>query len=82
VLVTSCGKLTGIHIEPFLFAYSPAGAHALANLYALLETAQANGWDSGAYLTQVFTRLPHATTVSQVEALLPWNLLSGSVPHR
>ena len=48
----------------FLFAYSPAGAHALANLYALVETAQANGWDSGAYLTQVFTRLPHATTVS------------------
>jgi transposase len=66
----------------FLFAYSPAGAHALANLYALVETAQANGWDSGVYLTQVFTRLPHATTVSQVEALLPWNLLSGSVPHR
>jgi transposase len=58
----------------FLFAVSPAGARALANLYALVETAQANGWDPGAYLTQVFIRLPLATTVDSIEALLPWRL--------
>jgi transposase len=63
----------------FLFAYSPAGARALANLYALVETAQANGWDPWAYLTQIFTRLPQATTVGQVESLLPWNLPPGKV---
>ncbi|MGE5621454.1 MAG: IS66 family transposase [Candidatus Bathyarchaeota archaeon] len=63
----------------FLFAASPAGARALANLYALVETAQANGWDPWAYLTQVFTQLPCATTVSQVEALLPGNLAHGEL---
>src|SRR5512144_1680775 len=31
----------------FLFAYGPAGVRALANLYAVVETAQANGWDRG-----------------------------------
>jgi transposase len=58
----------------FLFAYSPAGACALANLYALVETAQANGWDPWVYLTRVFTQLPLATTVAAIEALLPWRL--------
>lgn len=63
----------------FLFAVSPAGARALANLYALVETAQANGLEPWRYFKRVFTALPLATTVAQVEALLPWNLRSGSV---
>jgi transposase len=61
----------------FLFAYSPAGARALANLYALVETAKANGVEPWRYLKRVFTTLPLATTVAQVEALLPWNLPPG-----
>jgi transposase len=61
----------------FLFAYSPAGARALANLYALVETAQATGLEPGRYLQRVFTALPVATSVAQVEALLPWNLAPG-----
>jgi transposase len=58
----------------FLFANSPAGARALANLYALVETAKANGLNPWTYLKNVFTALPSATTVEQIEALLPWNI--------
>ena len=60
--------------KAFLFADSPAGARALANLYSLVQTAQANGLEPGAYLKQVFTELPQATSLAQIEALLPWRL--------
>jgi len=58
--------------KAFLFANSPAGAKALANLYALVQTAQAHGQEPWAYLKQVFTAGPQATSVGQIEALLPW----------
>jgi transposase len=60
--------------KAFLFAATPAGARALANLYALVETAKANGVEPWAYLKKVFTALPQATTVDQIEALLPWKI--------
>jgi transposase len=47
---------------------------ASANLYSLVETAKANGIEPHAYLSRVFERLPHAKTVEDVEALLPWNV--------
>ena len=56
----------------WLFANSQAGARASANLYSLIETAKANGLEPYAYLKQVFTELPRAETVGDVEALLPW----------
>jgi transposase len=55
----------------FLFCDSVAGANASANLYSLIETAKANGIEPYAYLKTVFTELPKATTVEQIEALLP-----------
>ena len=61
------------------FAYSPAWARALANLYALVETAKANGVEPWAYLKKVFTALPVATAVTQVEALLPRKIQSGEL---
>ena len=63
----------------FLFAYSPAGARALANLYALVETAKANGVEPWIYLRQVFMALSLATTMEQVEALLPWKIQPGKL---
>ena len=54
----------------FLFCDSVAGAHASANLYSLVETAKANGIEPYAYLKTVFTELPKATTVEEIEALL------------
>ena len=48
-----------------------AGAEASANLYSLIETAKANGIEPYAYLRTVFTELPQATSVEEIEALLP-----------
>jgi len=55
----------------YLFCDSVAGANASANLYSLIETAKANGTEPYAYLKTVFTELPQATTVEEIEALLP-----------
>jgi transposase len=40
----------------------------------LIETAKANGCEPYAYLRRVFTGLPKATTLAEIEALLPWNV--------
>ena len=57
----------------WLFATSVSGAQASANLYSLVQTAKANEVDLFDYLTQLFKELPNATTVEQVEQLLPWH---------
>ena len=48
-----------------------AGANASANLYSLIETAKANGIEPYAYLKRLFTELLQASTVEDIEALLP-----------
>lgn len=58
----------------WLFADTPAGAEASARLYSLIETAKANDLEPYAYLRRVFTDLPKATTLQDIEALLPWNV--------
>lgn len=57
----------------WLFSDTSAGAHASAVLYSLLETAKANHREPYAWLRFVLERLPLATTVDDIEALLPWN---------
>lgn len=57
----------------WLFSTSPKGAAASANLYSLVETAKRNQINPHAYLKHVFTYLPQAKTVEEIEALLPWN---------
>ena len=56
----------------WLFANSPAGAKASANLYSLIQTAKANNLNPYEYLKQVFTQLPNTHTIEEIEALLPW----------
>lgn len=58
----------------WLFAGSPAGAHASAIIYSLIETAKANGLNPYLYLLHVFTTLPQAKTNSEIRQLLPQNL--------
>jgi hypothetical protein len=58
----------------WLFAVTEKGAKASANLYSLIETAKANNVEPSVYLKEVFTRLPAATCVEDIEALLPWNI--------
>lgn len=60
----------------WLFADTPKGATASANLYSLIETAKANGIEPYHYLRHVFNTLPSAETIEQVEALLPFNVSS------
>ena len=56
----------------WLFANSQAGARASANLYSLIETAKANGLEPYAYLKKLFTLLPQAENLKDIDALLPW----------
>jgi transposase len=58
--------------KAWLFSDTPAGAEASARLYSLIETAKANGIQPYAYLRQVFTELPWAETLTDIEALLPY----------
>jgi len=58
----------------WLFSNSQAGARASANLYSIIETAKANGLNPYHYLLKVFTDLPNAQTLGDVEALLPWGV--------
>lgn len=60
----------------WLFSASVQGATSSANLYSLIETAKANGQEPYAYLRHVFTELSKAECVEQIEALLPWNVVS------
>ena len=55
----------------WMFADTVRGAEASANLYSLIETAKANGIEPWAYLQHVFTELPKAVMLEDVEALLP-----------
>ena len=58
----------------WLFSDTPAGAHASAKLYSIIETAKAAGIEPYAYLRHIFAGLPQATTPADVQALLPWNI--------
>ena len=55
----------------FLFCSSVAGANATANLLSLIETAKANKIEPYRYLRKLFTELPKASSLEEVEALLP-----------
>lgn len=58
----------------WLFSATVEGAKASANLFSLVETAKANRIEPYAYLRHLFTELPKAQTVEDIEALLPWRV--------
>jgi transposase len=57
----------------WLFANTPNGAHASANLYSIIETAKAHDLNPQDYLTYIFKELPLVKTIDDYEKLLPWN---------
>jgi transposase len=61
--------------KAWLFSQSTQGAHASAVIYSLVETAKANGLEPYTWLCRALRELPHAKTVDDYEALLPWNQL-------
>lgn len=64
----------------WLFANSTAGATASANLYSLIQTAKANQLNPYEYLRHVFTALPKAQTLSDIEQCLPWKV-ANKIPQ-
>ncbi len=58
----------------WLFAATPAGAHASAIVYSIIETAKASGLNIYKYLNYLLEQRPDAgTTDNQLERLAPWN---------
>ena len=58
----------------WLFSASQNGAKGSASLYSLVETAKANQIEPYAYLKLVFTQIPNAETIEDIDRLLPWNV--------
>ncbi|MNI83164.1 hypothetical protein D3C73_1399480 [compost metagenome] len=54
-------------------AWLSKGATASAKIYSLVETAKLNGQEPYTWLRHVLEKLPLAQSVSDYEALLPWN---------
>jgi len=73
-MAENCIRPFVIGRKNWLFAATAEGANASANLYSLVETAKANDLEPSAYLKTIFTLLPQAKTVEDIEALLPWNI--------
>ncbi len=59
----------------WLFSQSVKGVKASANLYSLIETAKSNRLEPYAYLRVLFAKLSQATTVEEIESLLPGNIV-------
>ena len=77
-----CSAWTSHRRKNWLFSYTVKGAQASANLYSLVETAKANGLEPYHYLRTVFALLSHATTVDDIERLLPWNIDRDTLARR
>jgi len=82
ILAEHVAKAIAVPRKNFLFADTPAGADASARIYSVLETAKANGHHPQRYLSVLLTELPNASTIEQVEGLLPWNLSVEEVNRR
>ena len=72
-------KTIALARKNFLFADTPAGAAASAMLYSVLESAKASGHNTHRYMAVVLTELPNASSVEDIEALLPWNITPETV---
>ena len=64
------------------FSDSVQGAKASANLYSIIQCAKLNGLEPYAYLRHVFTQLPKAQTVEDIEALLPYQIDQADINPR
>ena len=60
----------------WLFSDTPKGAKTSADVYSIVETAKANGFDVFKYFELLLTVLPSMTFLTNqdiLEELLPWN---------
>ncbi len=62
----------------WLFSDTSRGANASATCYSLIETAKANNLEPYQYLRHVLSHIAEAKTVEDIEALLPWNVVTST----
>ena len=72
ILVENAIRPFAVGRRAWLFSDTVAGAKSSANLYSIIETAKINSLDPYSYLRHLFTMLPRAQTLEDIEALLPW----------
>ncbi len=65
--------------KAWLFSDTPAGAHASAIIYSLVETAKANGMEPYTWLRHALEHLPAAQTADEMDKLLPWNFHAATL---
>jgi transposase len=53
---------------------SPAGAKSSCELYTLIETARANGWNPFKYMSKIFQKAAAMKPSDDWSQLLPWNI--------
>ena len=82
IMSEQVAKTIALSRKNFLFADTPAGASASAMIYSLLETAKANGHNVFKYMSVILSQLPSATSVEEIELLLPWKLGKDEVAQR
>lgn len=63
--------------KAWLYCHDKVGAQASANLFSLVLTCRLNDLEPFVYLSYLLDRLPVATTMLALEALLPWNAKSA-----
>ncbi|RYZ88914.1 MAG: transposase [Proteobacteria bacterium] len=63
--------------KDWLFSDTADGADASANLFSIVITAKSNGIDPYSYLKKIFSELPKAVTIEDVEKLLPAEILAS-----
>jgi transposase len=74
ILTEHVAKTVAVARKNFMFADTPAGATASALIFSILESAKANQHNPLHYMTAVLAGIPNATSLEDIEALLPWNL--------
>ena len=57
----------------WIFSDTPAGAHASAMIYSIVETAKANSVEPFSYLQHVIENFPRCSSVEDIAQLLPHN---------
>ena len=65
----------------WLFSDAVAGADSLAIHYGLMLTAKRHKLDPFKYYCALIKRLPYCSSISDYEALLPWNIQLGLLPR-
>ncbi len=64
----------------WLFSDSVAGAKASAAIYSVMVSAKLNGHNEYAYFRYLLEKLPLASSVEEIEKLLPHKLMSQDIP--